>query len=135
VGETADARPEEVQFVLAWHAEEDGGLTGELRVRNTSSRRVRLAGKPGLQPVGVDGVPLDTECVVTLELVLPGYVDIDPGDEASAPVGWAGWDGPPASGEVVVQWPGGGSRVTVSGPRQPASAGPATNLWSSWFER
>jgi hypothetical protein len=73
--------------------------------------------------------------VVTLEFHPPGYVDIGPGEEAIAPVAWSGWNGEVASGEVRVQWPGGQATVTVEGPRQPTTSGPATNLWSSWFKR
>jgi hypothetical protein len=58
-----------------------------------------------------------------------------PGERARAPVGWGGWDGPPASGKVLVTWAGGQTQVTADGPVQPEADGPATNLWSSWFEQ
>jgi hypothetical protein len=133
--EPAEARPRDVQFVLAWHADEDRGLIGELRVRNISATSVMLGGKPAIQPLRTDGVPLDARTAMTLEFRPPGYVEIEPGEEAVAPVGWAGWNGPPASGDVLVQWPGGTSRVTVSGPHQPEASGPRTTLRSSWFNR
>jgi hypothetical protein len=130
-----EAQSRDVQVTLSWHADADGGLTGELRIRNVADRTVRLAGKPRLRPLGLHDEPLAAETVVTLELLLPGYVDIDPGEEAVTPVGWAGWDGEPASGEVRVEWPGGHATVTAQGPSQPSASGPATNLWSTWFRR
>ena len=131
--DTPEAQPAEVEFSLAWRLE-DGHLVGELEARNIGSRAIRLSGKPSLRPVGADGQPLDTGTVVSLELRLPGHVEVEPGRRARAAVGWAGWDGPPARGEVIVGWPGGHVVVTANGPRQPESSGPATNLWSSWFE-
>jgi hypothetical protein len=38
-----------------------------------------------------------------------------------------------ASGSVIVQWSGGEVEVAATGPLQPASTGPSTNLSSSWF--
>ena len=131
--EELEARPHEVQFWLTWALDQDGTLVGDLRVRNISQRTVRVSGKPSLRPLGVDGQPLDTRFIVTLEGRLPNYVQLASGAEAVAPVGSGGWTGPPASGCVVVGWPGGRVEVSASGPRQPTSPGPATNLWSSWF--
>ena len=128
-----EAQPTEVEFRLSWWPE-SGHLTGELEARNIGTRVVRLSGKPTLTPTGVDGRPLDAELVVSLELRLPGYVELAPGGRARASVGWAGWDGPPSSGKVIIGWQGGQEEVTAQGPRQPGSAGPPTNLWSSWFE-
>lgn len=119
---------------LAWSPDEQGGLSGWVEVHNSGERAVRLSGKPGVRPLGIDGAPLATECVVTLELRTPGYVDVPSGSLARAPVGWAGWDGPPASGWVEVRVSETSYTVEVDGPAQPSSRGPATNLWSNWFE-
>ncbi len=132
--EAAEASPDEVAFTLTWLPDGDA-LKGELEARNVGERRVRLSGKPGLTPLGVDGQPLDTVAIITLELAVPGYVELDPGESATARVGWAGWDGLTAGGAVRVDWPGGQADVATLGPRQPAGNGPPTNLWSSWFVR
>jgi hypothetical protein len=132
--DAAEASPEDVTFALTWLAE-DGALSGVLEARNVSRRRVRLSGKPGLTPLDADGQPLDAMAIVTLEMRMPGYVELDPGESARSKIGWAGWDGPAASGIVRVEWPGGQADVPASGPRQPSATGPATNLWSSWFDR
>jgi hypothetical protein len=132
--DAAEAGPEDVTFTLTWLAE-DGPLTGVLEARNISEHRVRLSGKPGLTPLDADGQPLDAMTIVTLEMRMPGYVELDPGEAARSNIGWAGWDGPAAGGIVRVEWPGGQADVPVSGPRQPSGTGPATNLWSSWFDR
>jgi Protein of unknown function (DUF4232) len=129
-----EARPGDVSFTLDWLAE-DGALKGTLEARNVSRRRVRLTGKPQLSVLDDDGNPLDAPTVTTLELLMPGYVELDPGEAAVSRIGWAGWDGPAASGRVLISWPGGQAEVLASGPFQPAATGPATNLWSSWFTR
>jgi hypothetical protein len=133
--DVAPARPDDLELGLAWRLQEDGTLRGVLRARNVSQRRVRIAGKPALHPLADDGVPLGADSVVTAELRLPGYLDIDPGQVAESPVGWAGWVGHQASGDVVVEIAGAEWLVRVVGPRQPEATGPATNLWSSWFSR
>lgn len=129
-----EARPDDVAFSLTWTAE-DGALKGVLKARNVSEHRVRLSGKPQLTPLDTDGNPLETVSIMTLELKLPGYVELDPGESAASEVGWGGWDGPAAGGIVRVEWPGGQADVQAAGPRQPSATGSATNLWSSWFER
>lgn len=128
-----EARPDDVAFSLTWAAE-DGALKGVLEARNVGKHRVRLSGKPGLTPLDADGNPLDAMSIMTLELRLPGYVELDPGESATSQVGWAGWDGPAAGGIVRVEWPGGQADVPAAGPRQPSATGTATNLWSSWFD-
>jgi hypothetical protein len=132
--EAPEARPDEVAFTLTWLPDGDG-LRGDLGVRNVGTHRIRLTGKPRLTPLDADGHPLEADSVITLELRVPGYVELDPGDSATADVGWAGWDGLAAGGTVRVEWPGGQADVPAAGPRQPAGSGPATNLWSSWFVR
>jgi hypothetical protein len=118
---------------LSWAADDNGGLTGWLEVRNTSDDVVRLPGKPGLRPLGVDGAPLAADCIVTLEMRVPGYVDVASGGRARAPVGWGGWHGPAASGRVEVTFADQTFVVEVDGPAQPTGHGPGTNLWSNWF--
>jgi hypothetical protein len=132
--DAAEASPEDVTFALTWSAEE-GALKGTLEARNVSEHRVRLSGKPRLSPLDADGQPLEAMAIATLEMRMPDYVELDPGESARSNVGWAGWDGPAASGIVAVEWRGGQVQVPVSGPHQPSGTGPATNLWSSWFER
>jgi hypothetical protein len=127
-----EARSDEVTFTLSWR-EEDGALKGVLEARNVSEHRVRLSGKPQLTPLDPDGNRLDAASITTLELRLPGYAVLGPGESATSNIGWAGWDGPAAGGVVLVEWPGGRAEVPVNGPRQPSMTGPATNLWSSWF--
>ncbi len=129
-----EASPAEVTLALTWQSE-DGALRGKLEVCNTSGHRVRLSGKPRLCPLGAEGNPLEIQTVVTMELAMPGHVELDPGECAFSNVGWAGWNGPVASGSVLVEWPGGQVEVRASGPHQPSATGPATNLWSTWFER
>lgn len=129
-----NAGASEVTFTLTWRADA-GSLKGELQALNVCDHVVRLSGKPRLVPIGVDGEQLDADAIVSAEMKLPGYVELAPGERASAPVSWAGWDGPPASGRLIVGWQGGRVEVEAFGPRQPESVGPPTNLSSSWFER
>ncbi len=128
-----ECRPEDVEFALTWELSA-GRLVGQLRARNIGRRACRLSGKPALVVLGLDGGDLGAQTVVTLEWVEPGYLVLEAGDSAVANVGWAGWDGPPASGRVIVKWPGGQREVLASGPAQPGPAeGGATNLWTSRF--
>jgi hypothetical protein len=131
--EIAEAAPEEVRIALVWRADAEGRLVGELRLRNVSQRRIRLSGKPELIPLDAAGEPLGAQTVITLELRMPPYADVDPGQEAVAAIGWAGWSGPGASGRVLIRWPAGEATVTAQGPAQPPATGPATNLWSTWW--
>jgi hypothetical protein len=134
VDEVREARPDDLELSLAWDDDDVGRLVGELRARNISTTSVRLSGKPDLRPLGVDGTPLARHAVVTLEFRSPGYAEIGPGEHGSAPVGWAGWDGPRACGHVAVRLAGAEVIVSTSGPFQPTHSGPPTNLWSSWFD-
>lgn len=133
--DVSEALPTEVEFTLSWEEAADGALDGVLEGQNVSDHPVRLSHKPTLTPVGVDGEPLDAEHIVTAELRLPVWAQLGPGERARADVSWAGWDGPPASGKVIVVWGGGRVEVAASGPQQPAATGPTTNLSSSWFTR
>jgi hypothetical protein len=132
--EVPEARPGEVELTLWWRAKA-GRLVGHLEARNVCGHRVRLSSKPVVTPVGSDGKPLDAHTVVTAELRMPGYVELAPGERARAFVGWGGWDGPPASGTVIIALVGGKAKVLVDGPPQPEARGPSTNLTTSWFER
>jgi hypothetical protein len=118
------------------HLASSGALTGWLRATNVSGRTVRLSHKPTVKPLGLDGRPLPVDCVVTLEARIPDYVDVDPGQEAMAPVGWGGWSGAPASGawEVELEVMEPPVRVEATGPREPTWRGPGTNTWSSWWQ-
>ncbi len=71
---------------------------------------------------------------MTAELRIPPYVDLAPGQRAAAPVSWAGWDGPPASGRVRVQFDGVTVDLAAEGPAQPTSSAETRNLSSSWFD-
>lgn len=132
--EVPEARPDEVELTLWWRVE-SGRLAGQLEARNVCGHRVRLSGKPGVTPVGIDGELLDAHTVVTAEMRLPGYVELAPGERARARVSWGGWDRPPASGTVMIALVGGEAKVHVDGPPQPQSRGPAHNLSTSWFDR
>jgi hypothetical protein len=122
-------------LTVAVHWERDGtGLRGQIIARNVSARACRLAGKPTITPLGLDGVPLPAETLVTLEWLEPGYVVLQPGQRAAAPVTWREWCGKPASERARVSWNDGTTVTQVSGPAQPGcSQGTADNLTSSWF--
>ncbi|NUR08731.1 MAG: DUF4232 domain-containing protein [Nocardioidaceae bacterium] len=130
-----EATPAELDLTLVWRRGDEGSLVGELLATNRADHAVRVSSKPVLVACGLDGADLGVQTIVTAELRIPGYVVLAPGERAEAGVSWGGWDGPPCSGEFLVGLPGGRVRLTASGPRQPESRGPATNLWSSWFER
>jgi hypothetical protein len=82
----------------------------------------------------INGNPMDTETVVTLELRLPGHVVIEPGQRVMAPVSWGDWCGPaavrPSTGEVA-------RRVSRNHGRETACPGcdrtQPTNTTASWF--
>lgn len=127
-----EATTGELAFTLAWETFDDG-LRGVLEAVNVSDRPVRLSGKPEVTPIGVDGVPLDTETVVSLEARLPGYVVLAPGERATSTIYWGGWDGPPAGDTARIGWSDAEAYAPVSGPRQPADREGA-NLSSTWFD-
>jgi hypothetical protein len=112
-------------------------LRGEVVAENVNGRVRRLGRKPGLQPLGLDGQPLGVDQSVTLEMRIPPFVILEPGQSASAPITWSGWSGRSASGRIVVLWEGGSATVDASGPIEPAppKRGAAGNLSSSWFTR
>ena len=119
---------------VQWTKDENGGLRGEVVAANVSGRTCRLGNKPGLRPIGVDGQPLDVRQYVTLELRVPPFVVLRPGQRASAPIHWSGWHGRPASGRIIVSWEGGSATVDAEGPAQPGVPTHGRgNLISSWF--
>jgi hypothetical protein len=125
--------PEDLAVTVHW--ERDGAsLRGQVIARNTGARACRLAGKPAVTPLALDGTPLPAETVVTLEMIHPGYVILQPGQSAAAPLSWGGWCGPRASDRAQVNLGGGTAVADVHGPLQPeCSPEGASNLSSSWF--
>jgi hypothetical protein len=124
--------PDDLSVTVSWERD-GGGLRGQVIAENTGNRACRLPGKPGVRPLGLDGKPLPVETVVTLEWVSPGYVTLEPGQRAAAPVAWSGWIGPAASSLAQVTWEGGAATATVDGPAQPAATDSPSNISSSWF--
>jgi hypothetical protein len=125
--------PEDLTVTVSWHR--DGtGLRGQVIAENAGSRACRLAGKPGITPLGLDGAPLSAETIITMEMIHPGYVILQPGQRAAAPAGWSNWCGQQASARARVDWQGGTAVADVRGPVQPGcSPGRPGNLSSSWF--
>jgi len=124
--------PDDLSVTVRWERD-GGGLRGHVIAENTGGRACRLPGKPGVRPLGLDGKPLPVETVITLEMVLPGYVTLEPGQRAAAPVAWGGWDGSAASSQAHVTWEGGTATAAVEGPAQPSATDPPCNISSSWF--
>jgi hypothetical protein len=131
--EEFEARAHEVQFSLSWALNQDGHLVADLRVQNISQRAVRVSGKPSLLPLGVDGQPLDTRYMMTLEGRIPRLRAACVRRRRGG-TGRLGWLDGTARQRLrhrgLAGRPSGSPRVRV---RQPTSPGPATNLWSSWF--
>lgn len=124
--------PQDVSVTVRW--ESDGsGLRGQVIAENTGGRTCRLPGKPVIRPLGLDGKPLPVETVITLELVVPGYVVLEPGQRAAAAAVWNEWNGARATPRAQVTWEGGSAEAVVHGPVQPASTHSPGNLSSSWF--
>jgi len=124
--------PDDLSVTVRWERD-GGGLRGQVIAENTGRRACRLPGKPGVRPLGLDGKPLPVETVITLEWVSPGYVALEPGQRAAAPVAWGGWDGPAASPRAQVTWEGGAATAAVEGPAQPAGTDSPCNISASWF--
>ncbi|MFI5607443.1 DUF4232 domain-containing protein [Amycolatopsis sp. NPDC051903] len=127
--------PDDLAVSLYW--ERDGqGLRGTVVAENVGTRTCRSGMKPGVQPLGLDGVPLPTDTLVSAEMRRPAHVVLEPGDRAAAPVSWRNWTGAPAGDRAIVGWNGGESVVVVEvdAPRQPGCRpGVPENLTSSWF--
>ena len=124
----------EVEVAVVWE-ERDGGLSGWVSIRNVGAHACRVTGKPAVIPLAANGVPLDVQTVVTLELRRPDHAVLEPGQQARAPIGWGAWQGAPVGDRAIVAWGEPRRRTTapVTGPRQPASTAGPTNLTSSWF--
>lgn len=131
--EVPDCGPDDLSVTVRWEHDGGGGLRGQVIAENTGQRACRLPGKPGVTPLGLDGKPLPVETIVTMERLSPGYVALEPGQRAAAPVAWDGWDGLAASSLAEVTWAGGGATAVVEGPAQPAATGSPCNISSSWF--
>lgn len=125
--------PDDLAVSLRWERDGDE-LRGEVVAENVGRRVCRLGNKPTVQPLDLDGEPLPTEFLVTMELRLPPHVDLRPGQRARAHVSWGSWCGAPASSRAVVGWQGGSTVVDVQGPCQPEYTGDPQNLSSGWFE-
>jgi hypothetical protein len=130
-----ECRPDDVEVGLTWQLRNDGALSGWVSVRNRGERACRLSNKPAVIPLAADGSPLRVDTIVTLELRIPDHVVLEPGQEARAPVGWGGWNGPPAGDRAVVVWGAERHRteVPVAGPPQPPSRSGPSNISSGWF--
>lgn len=124
---------DDLAVVVNW--ERDGtGLRGQVIAENVGGRACKLEGKPGVTPLHPDGSPLPVATGITLELVEPGYVILQPCERAAAPVWWPSCCGHQASDRARVDWPGGSAVATVHGPTQPECLqGRPSNLSSYWF--
>jgi hypothetical protein len=128
-----ECAPEDLAVQVRWERD-GGGLRGVVIAENISDRACVLPGKPGVIPLGLDGAPLQTQTLITLEMRHPGYVILQPGQRAAAQVSWSSWCGPPASDRAQVSWGDGEVIADVHGPVQPdCSPGEPDNLTSSWF--
>jgi hypothetical protein len=122
-------------FAMALHWKRDGTtLRGELVVKNVGAKTCRISGKPSIHPLDRHRKPLPVQNIVTLELRMPGYAVLGPGERAVAEARWAGWCGSPPSRHVRVEWPGGSLVVKAEGPHHPDCGG-SESLTSSWWTR
>jgi len=124
----------DLAVVVSWEHDGDG-LRGQVIAENVSGRACRLESKPGVTPLQPGGAPLPVTTTVTLEMLEPGYVILQPGERAAAPVRWGSWCGQQASDRARVDWPSGSTVAAVYGPAQPDCVqGRHGNLTTSWFE-
>jgi Protein of unknown function (DUF4232) len=126
--------PDDLVVMVRW--ERDGtGLRGQVIAENISDRACQLASKPDITPLRPDGSPLPTRTIVTTEFRNPGYVVLQPGDQAAAQIWWGSWCGQQASDWARVSWPEGSTVAKVHGPTQPDCVQRRPdNLSSSWFD-
>jgi hypothetical protein len=124
---------DDVSVVVHW--QHDGpGLRGQVLAENVSGHVCRLANKPDVTPLRVGGKPLRVRTIMTLEWRDPGYVDLQPGQRAAAPLSWGSWCGLPASDQAQVVWAGGSAVAQVTGPTQPECVdGESGDLTTDWF--
>jgi hypothetical protein len=113
----------DLAVVVSWEHDGDG-LRGQVIAENVSGRACRLEGKPGVTPLQPGGAPLPVTTTVTLEMLEPGYVILQPGERAAAPVRWGSWCGQQASDRARVDWPSGSTVATVHGPPPVIRQGP-----------
>src|SRR5450759_2785286 len=107
-------------LAMTVHWERGGaGLRGQVIARNIGARACRLAGKPAITPLALDGTALPAQTVITLEMLHPGYVVLQPGQRAAASLGWGSWCGQQAADRVRVNWGSGVAVADVHGPVQP----------------
>ena len=126
--------PQDLALTVRWEPDGSGGLHGQVIAENVGGRVCRLPGKPAVAPVGRGGTPLPVQTVITMEWVHPGYVSLQPGQRAAAPVHWLSWCGQPVSDRARVGWGDRSALAHVDGPLQPeCTAGKPDNLSSSWF--
>lgn len=125
---------DDVVVRVVW--QRDGkGLRGEVVVHNVGGDACRLGGKPVVRPLAADGTVIAVETVVTLELRGRGYVVVEPGQRATAPIFWRNWCGRKPSRRAMVEWRDGSAVAAVEGPLSPdCDRTRPTNLMSSWFD-
>ena len=125
---------DDLSVVVSWEHDGRGALAGKVIAENVSGRACRLANKPHVTPLRPDGTPLPVETIVTLEMKMPPYVVLEPGQRAASRVDWGPWCGEQASDRARVDWLGGSTVATVHGPTQPERSPAKSNyLISSWF--
>ena len=81
---------EELEASVTWAMTDQGGLGGHLTLRNVGTRTCRVGGKPEITPLDVNGEPLPTKHIVSLELRVPSWAAIGPRETAAARVWWSG---------------------------------------------
>ena len=126
----------EPEFRLTWTSSGPDALRGSLIAENIGHRAFRFTGKPTLIMVDVNGTAMPAHHAATLEGQIPPYVALQPRQTATASVSLS-WAAETVTGEVViVEWPGGQSKVETSGVRVYASrrhSDSAMMTSSSWF--
>jgi hypothetical protein len=125
--------PDDLAVTVRW--ERDGtGLRGQIIAENIGPRACELAFKPTVTPLRPDDTPLPTRTSVTLEMQIPGYVILQPGDRAASRISWSSWCGEQASDRAHVEWHGGAATAEVEGPVQPdCDPDNPDNLSSYWW--
>jgi hypothetical protein len=112
-------RSVDLVVTVQWRRADEGGLHGDVVAENVGTRACRLEHKPVLAPLQADGTALPVGQAVSLEYMRPGYVVLQPGERAAAPVSWRSWCGAPATDRMRVTWPGGSAIAAVDGPTEP----------------
>src|SRR5258708_21249076 len=102
----------DLAVVVSWEHDCDG-LLGQVIAENVSGRACRLESKPGVTPLQPGGAPLPVTTMITLEMLEPGYVILQPAERAAAPVRWASFCRQHASDRARVDLPGSSSGLHV----------------------